>query len=63
MPKMKTHSGSKKRFKKLKNGLIKASSAFHRHLMRKKTAKVKRQQRGGFIVHPADAKSLSKLLQ
>jgi large subunit ribosomal protein L35 len=41
--KAKTHSGAKKRFKKLKSGLIKRSRAYHRHLLTKKTGKRKRQ--------------------
>lgn len=40
--KAKTHSGAKKRFKKLKSGLIKRSRAYHRHLLTKKTNKQKR---------------------
>lgn len=31
MPKMKTHSGSKKRFRRTANGLVKRSAAFRRH--------------------------------
>lgn len=36
MPKVKTHSGAKKRFKKLGSGLIKAARPFRRHLLTKK---------------------------
>ncbi|MEX0940656.1 MAG: 50S ribosomal protein L35 [Candidatus Babeliales bacterium] len=50
MPKMKTHSGADKRFKKLKSGLVKFSHAFRRHLLTKKTSKRKRQlRRPGYI--------------
>ena len=48
--KAKTHSGAKKRFKKLKSGLIKRSRAYHRHLLTKKTNKRKRHLGGiGYI--------------
>ena len=40
--KAKTHSGAKKRFKKLKSGKIKHGKAYHRHLLTKKTSKRKR---------------------
>jgi large subunit ribosomal protein L35 len=38
MPKVKTHSGASKRFKKLKSGLIKMTRAGRRHLLTKKSA-------------------------
>ncbi len=41
MPKMKTHSASKKRFRKRKNS-IKHAGAFKRHLLTKKNTKRKR---------------------
>lgn len=41
--KAKTHSGAKKRFKKLKSGLIKRSHAYHRHHFTQKTNKQKRR--------------------
>ena len=48
--KNKTHSGAKKRFTKLKSGLIKFSHTGRRHLLTKKTAKCKRQlRRGGYV--------------
>ena len=45
MPKVKTHSGAKKRFKKLKSGLFKAARPFRRHLLTKKSRKTKRNLR------------------
>ena len=45
MPKMKTHSAAKKRFKKLKSGLIKMIKAYRRHLLTKKSAERKRSLR------------------
>ncbi len=62
MPKVKTHSGAKKRFKKLKNGLIKAARPFRRHLLTKKTAKRKRNLRRGLIIAPCDQNHIAPLL-
>lgn len=42
MPKMKTNSGSKKRFKLTGTGKIKRKHAFHSHILTKKTTKQKR---------------------
>ena len=46
MPKMKTHKGSKKRFKVTANGKLKRSQAGKKHLNSHKTGKRKRQLRG-----------------
>ena len=62
MPKMKTNSAVKKRFKRLKNGLIKRSKAFRRHLLTKKTSKNKRQLRKGAYISKADKGRIKKLL-
>ncbi len=42
MPKMKTNSGSKKRFTLTGTGKIKRKHAFHSHILTKKTKKQKR---------------------
>ena len=42
MPKLKTHSGAKKRFKMTKKGKIKRAQAFRRHILNKKSTKRKR---------------------
>ena len=42
MPKIKTHSGAKKRFKLTKNGKVKRGPAFHSHILTKKSTKLKR---------------------
>ncbi len=55
MPKMKTHSGVKKRFKKSKSGRIKAAHAGRRKKLAHKTAKRKRFLRTKLMVSPADA--------
>lgn len=54
MPKMKTKSGAKKRFKLRASGSIKRSQAFKRHILTKKTTKAKRQLRGITGVHDSD---------
>jgi len=62
MPKMKTKSGAKKRFKVRAGGTIKRSQAFKRHILTKKTTKSKRQLRGMTAVHDADAKQVRAMM-
>jgi len=62
MGKMKTCSAAKKRFKKLKGGKIKRSSAFRRHILTKKSAKTKRDLRQKAYVSEADAPRVRLLL-
>jgi large subunit ribosomal protein L35 len=62
MPKMKTHSTSKKRFKKLASGKIKRSGAYRRHHAWAKSAKQGLQHRGVKLVHVADQKNVARLL-
>jgi large subunit ribosomal protein L35 len=62
MPKMRTHSGAKKRFSKKKSGLIKITGAFRRHLLAKKSAKRKRKMRVSKYVHASEKHHLIHLL-
>ena len=62
MPKMKTKSGAKKRFKVRAGGGIKRSHAFKRHILTKKTTKSKRRLRGTITVHSADEKLIRAML-
>ncbi len=62
MPKIKTHRGAAKRFKKTATGKIKASHAFHSHLLSKKTARRKRRLRQATVISSADAKKIKRLL-
>ena len=62
MPKMKTKSGAKKRFKVLGNGKIKRSQAFKRHILTKKTTKNKRNLRGTVMVHASDVAAVKTML-
>ena len=54
MPKMKTKSSAKKRFKFLGNGKVKRTHSRLRHILAKKTTKQKRKLRGTSIISPTD---------
>jgi len=62
MPKLKTHRGAAKRFRKTGTGKIIRASAFRRHILTSKTTKLKRQMRGSQEVSPADAPKLQRML-
>ena len=62
MPKIKTHKGAAKRFKKTGTGKFKRGHAFARHILTSKATKLKRQIDKDTIVDPADAKKLKKML-
>jgi len=62
MPKMKTKSGAKKRFKLTASGKVRAGQAGKRHGMIKRTNKQIRNQRGTTILSPQDAKIARKFL-
>lgn len=61
MPKMKTHSGAKKRFKLTASGKVKGAQAGKQHFMRRRTKAQLRNQRGTEILCDADAKRLKKI--
>ena len=62
MPKMKTHSGAKKRFKLTGSGKIKRFQANTSHLMRKKSKKAKGRLVGSTTVSDADKDRMLHLL-
>ncbi|WP_039786592.1 50S ribosomal protein L35 [Herbaspirillum huttiense] len=62
MPKMKTKSSAKKRFRVRPGGTIKCGQAFKRHILTKKTTKGKRQLRGITNVNAADVVSVMRML-
>ncbi|WP_027410201.1 50S ribosomal protein L35 [Anoxybacteroides tepidamans] len=62
MPKMKTHRGSAKRFKKTGTGKLKRSHAFTSHLFANKTQKQKRKLRKATLVSSGDFKRIRQLL-
>ncbi len=62
MPKQKSHSSSKKRFKKTGTGKFIRSQAFTSHILTKKSPKRKRNLRKTVVASEQDAKRLRKLL-
>ena len=62
MPKMKTNSGSKKRFTLTGSGKIKRRHAYHSHILTKKTKKQKRNLDHFAIVDNVDVKRIKELL-
>jgi large subunit ribosomal protein L35 len=62
MPKMKTHRGAAKRFKKTGSGKLKRSHAFTSHLLGHKSSKRKRHLRQPAIVSKGDQKRIEQML-
>ncbi|WMJ23692.1 50S ribosomal protein L35 [Paludicola sp. MB14-C6] len=62
MPKIKTHSGSKKRFSLTKNGKVKRAHANKSHILNKKTTKRKRALRKGAYADVTNAPAIKKLI-
>ena len=62
MPKMKTKSGAKKRFRVRGSGSVKRSMAFKRHILTKKSTKNKRQLRGITAIHSTNLDSVHAML-
>jgi len=62
MPKMKTHKGAAKRFKRTASGKLKRSNAFTSHLLGGKSSKRKRQLRKGSVVCAGDARRMEQLI-
>lgn len=62
MPKMKTHRGAAKRFKKTGTGKLKRAKAFRRHILTKKSAKTKRNLRKTGYVSASQEKVMKRLL-
>ena len=63
MPKMKTHSGAKKRFKLTGSGKVKFKRAKMRHILTKKPQKLKRKLKLTSTLVEQDAKTVRKLLR
>ena len=62
MPKMKTHSGAKKRFRTTGTGKVKGRHAFTSHILEKKSPKRKRRLGQDAILSDHDAPRVKKLL-
>ena len=62
MPKMKTRSSVKGRFKVTASGKVKARSAFRRHMMENKSQKMKRQSRADKMLEDGDARLVKRFM-
>ena len=62
MPKMKTHSSAKKRFKVTGTGKVKRRHAFKSHILTKMTKKRKKKLTQAGMVHDADLKRVKRML-
>lgn len=62
MPKIKSHSGAKKRFRLKKSGLVKRNKAYLRHILSTKRNKRKRNLGKGTYVFEGEAKTIKRML-
>ena len=62
MPKLKTHRGAAKRFKKTATGKFLRGSAFKQHILTSKTTSRKRKLKGTTTVAKVDAPRLARML-
>jgi len=62
MPKMKTNSSAKKRFKLTGKGKVKRHHAFHSHKLSHKSKSRKKRLVSATTVHPADEPRIKRLL-
>ena len=62
MPKLKTHRGAAKRFKKTATGKFKRGKAFKQHILTSKTRSRKRGLKGTAVVSAADAAKLRRMI-
>ncbi|MDR2530028.1 MAG: 50S ribosomal protein L35 [Oscillospiraceae bacterium] len=62
MPKMKSHSGAKKRFRLTKSGKIKRAHANKSHILTKKSTKRKRRLRHGVYADVTNVAAVKKLI-
>jgi len=63
MPKVKTNSSAKKRFKVTGSGKITHQRSFKRHILTKESKKRKRHLRHDGLVHPANLDFVKRLLR
>ncbi len=62
MPKLKTHRGAAKRFKKTATGKFTRAQAFKRHILTSKPTNRKRNARGSVVVHESDQRRVKRML-
>ena len=63
MPKLKSHSGAKKRFKVTAKGKVKRGHSLHNHILTKKSPKRKRNHRKSTLVSPAVEKKVRLMVE
>jgi large subunit ribosomal protein L35 len=62
MPKLKTHSGAAKRFKKTATGKVKRGHSFTRHILTSKDTKRKRHLDKDVMVDKADLRKIKRMI-
>ena len=62
MPKLKTHSGSKKRFSLTKSGKVKRAHAYKSHILTKKVSKRKRGLRQGTYADVTNESAIKRMI-
>ena len=62
MPKLKTHSGAKKRFNLTKTGKVKRAHAYKSHILNKKTTKRKRGLRQGTYADETNVSAIKRMI-
>ena len=62
MPKLKTHSGAKKRFNLTKTGKVKRAHAYKSHILNKKTSKRKRGLRQNTIADVTNVPAIKRMI-
>ena len=62
MPKLKTHSGAKKRFNLTKTGKVKRAHAYKSHILNKKTTKRKRGLRQSAIADVTHTAAIKRMI-
>ena len=62
MPKLKTHRGAAKRFKRTKNGKFLRGKAFKQHILSSKSKQRKRRLRGTITVAQVDTPKIARML-
>jgi len=62
MPKLKSHSGASKRFKRTAGGKVQRGHSHLRHILTSKDKKRKRKLRGAALVDPADAPKIKRMI-
>ena len=62
MPKLKSHSGAKKRFNLTKTGKVKRAHAFKSHILNKKSTKRKRGLRAGAYADKTNESAIKRMI-